>query len=357
MNQYLDSTIDHEGNSLDRAATSRHFPNGPSQFLAIALAIVATLTSIGIAVMSALQRAATIPEQVVCVALAVAAVVGAHLLPALSRGKSIAARYWAMALSAASFLVALYGQVSFFVVTQQKAGERRAETVTAQLSAPQWDGAAPRTLMTIAAEEQQIRTMLAVNDSRRCYADCPEGRKRHDVLDAHLRALAIEEHEARRRENEIDRRADSFARLRDSAREDPATARLSRATGIDEDTLNLAVALVCACVLDFTGGFCWFLALGHSRGDGEANEAPVVVTTTASRSGLAISEDGPATAPEPDVTDSRLLQLVHDVAAGKVRPTIDGIREHFNCAQKTATDLRRRYYALYQAVHSAASQI
>ncbi|VBR62505.1 putative twin-arginine translocation pathway signal protein [Burkholderia pseudomallei] len=357
MNQFLDSTIDRKENVVDRATPSTGFPNGPSHFLAIALAIVTTLTSTGIAVMSGLQRAATVPAQAACVALAVAAVVGAHLLPAVSRGKSIFARYWGMALSAASLLVALYGQVSFFVVTQQKAGERRAETVTAQLSAPEWDGAVPRTLMAIAAEEQQIRTMLAINDSRRCYADCPEKLKRHDVLDARLRALAIEEHEARRRENEMDRRADSFARLRDSAREDPATARLARATGMDQDTFNLAVALVCACVLDLTSSFCWFLALGRSRRDGKANEAPVVATSGASRDGLAIGDDVPATAPEPNVTDSRLLQLVHDVAAGEVRPTIDGIREHFNCAQKTATDLRRRYYALYQAVHSAAPQI
>ncbi|MGI0504868.1 hypothetical protein ABY44_17555 [Burkholderia sp. ZZQ-2] len=54
--------------------------------------------------------------------------------------------------------------------------------------------------------------------------------------------------------------------------------------------------------------------------------------------------------------DRRLLQLVDDVANGKVRPTVDGIREHFNCAQKTASHLRRRYQALCDATQSTTLQ-
>ncbi|MGG1946822.1 hypothetical protein AB1286_18735 [Trinickia sp. NRRL B-1857] len=214
--------------------------------------------------------------------------------------------------------------------------------------------------MEIASEEEKVRIRLASNDGGACSGDCLTRRKRHDLLEAELDMLMTEEHEAKRREVEDDRQADSSQRLRDSLREDPATARLASLTGADEQTLNMVLALVCAGVLDFTGSFCWYLVLARSRNRAVVKANPEVVLDAPSRRDQTEVDEG-ATAdssasPIIDAADGRLVQLVHEVAAGNVRPTVDGIREHFNCAQKTANHLRRKYLALCEAIQSTTAQ-
>ncbi|ALP61366.1 hypothetical protein [Paraburkholderia caribensis] len=331
----------------------------PHILVTLMLALLTTMTSVDIAIMSGLQRAVGLPEQVACVALAVAPVIGAHLLPALSTGKSIPIRCFSLGLCAASLLVTLYGQVSFFLLAQRNAGNQRADTVTVPHSGGRSSAVLTRDVMAIASDEENIRNMLAINDSKYCGTNCLAQRRRHDLLEARLRMIETEEHEAKRHEVAADRDADVDQRWRDSMRDDPATARLARATGRDEQTLNLLLALVCAAVLDFTGSFCWYLVLDRRRSTFVVHANPVVaLNDRGSRGRIAVDEGAvpDTTAPLTDEGDSRLMQLVHDVAAGEVRPTIDGIREHFNCAQKTATQLRRRYQALCELVQSSASQ-
>jgi hypothetical protein len=360
MSMYQNTEMDC---SADATAASNGMSSAgqrqPYTVVTLMLALLTTMTSVGIAVMSGLQRAVVLPEQVAYVALAVTAVVGAHLLPALSRGKSISVRCWAAGLCVASMLVTLYGQVTFFLTTQQRAGNHRAATAAFPPVGPQTDTASTRDLMAIASDEEKIRTMLAVNDSRRCVGNCTVLRMRHDLLEAKLRMLATEEEEAKRHEADVDHRAELAERLRDSMREDPATARLARATGADEQTLNLLLAIVCAGVLDFTGSFGWFLVLERGRNNAVVKVSPVASTIDSSRREQAEADERPtsdSSTPVTDESDGRLIQLVHDVAAGKVRPTIEGIRVHFNCAQKAATELRRQYHAVHQAVHSTAPQ-
>lgn len=360
MNTYLNSEMDVDQEAIKTSALLPAVGRAQSRALTtLALALLTTATSVGIAVLSGLQRAVGLQEQAVSVALAVAAVMGTHLLPALGRGRSISVRCCAIALCAACFVVTLYGQVSFFLTTQRDAGSQRAHAAEVSSAVLQKEPMRTRDLVTIAVDIERTRTEAANNNSKHCTSDCQMQRKRHDVLDAKLQRLLVEESQAYRRETEIDRRADLQERLHDAMREDPVTARLAQLTSVDEQTLNLFLALMCAGVLDFTGSFCWYLAFGRSRRHMGAVVAPVVAGATAGSREQPTDTDIVTLdvgAQVVEEVDRRLLQLVDDVANGKVRPTVDGIREHFNCAQKTASHLRRRYQALCDATQSATLQ-
>ncbi|WP_155635709.1 hypothetical protein [Burkholderia cepacia] len=360
MNTYLNSEMDVDQGAMKTSALVPAVGWVQCRaFTALALALLTTATSVGVAVLSGLQRAVGLQEQAVSVALAVAAVMGTHLLPSLGRGRSISIRCCVIALCAASFVVTLYGQVSFFLTTQRDAGRQRAHAAEVSSAVPQKAPVPTRDLMAIAVDIERARTEMATNESKHCTSDCQMQRKRHDILDAKLQRLLVEESQAYRREADIDRRADFQERLHDSMRADPATARLAHVTGVDEQTLNLLLALVCAGVLDLIGGLCWYLAFEPGRrGDQAMTEQVVVASAEGSCEQGAVTE---VTSPDSvtqvvDEVDARLLQLIRDVAAGKVRPTIDGIREHFNCAQKTASHLRRQYQTLRDAIASTALQ-
>lgn len=324
------------------------------------LAILATATSLGIAVLSGWQRGSTLNEQVASVALTVVAVLGAHLLPALGRGRPRIVRHAAVALCMASCMVVLYGQAEFFLLAQQHAGTRRADAIgqTAFPSIP--TALATNRLTSIAQDEEKVRDALAGIEARRCDRNCPSLHWRHDLLSAKLNTLMTEAGEVRREEDEHDRQvmlADRAARMRDSLRDDPVTARLSAVTGLDAENLNLLLALVCAAVLDVTGSFSWYLAFEPGRVSAVV-EADSVASQGESSRGAPVEASPELVANivgiASDVADDRLTQLMHDVAAGKVRPTVEAIRTHFRCSQKDANQLRRQFHVLREALQPAA---
>jgi hypothetical protein len=315
------------------------------------LALLATMTSLGIAALSGLQRGGALPEQFANIALAVAAVLATHLLPTLCRTKSLAVRCGAACMWFVSLVVVFYGQMTFFLLAQQHAGDLRAEaSPEAKLILPV--AATPmRSLTAISKEQERVRTLLAANNDRHCDGDCSAQRMRREVLTAKLDALTTEADEVKRHQAKNDRLAalaDRATRLRDSLRDDPVTARLSALTGLDEQRLNLLLALVCAGVLDCLGSLCWWLAFDGGRVAVTTGATDVVVSGDPSRRDP-VNPD-PETPADTDVPvvneyDGRLMQLVRDVAAGKLRPTVGGIRKHFSCAQGTATQLCREYRA------------
>lgn len=316
------------------------------------LALLSTTTSLGIAALSGLQRGGVPPEQFGNVALAVAAVLSAHLLPALCRAKPLAVRCGAACMWAVSLVVVFYGQMTFFLLAQQHAGDQRAQSVH---SAPV--ATLPmRSLTAIGQDQEKVRTLLAANDARHCDHDCRGQRMRHDVLTAKLDALATEADDVKRHQARDDRQA----ALADSLHDDPVTARLSALTGLDEQALNLLLALVCAGVLDCMGSLCWWLAFDGSRADVTPGVTGVIPKYDVSRGAQLnptpelIQDTDVATA---DDIDGRLVQLVRDVAAGKLIPTVDGIRKHLRCAQKKANELHREFHALRLALQAEASQI
>lgn len=353
MNEY--QTIE-TGNGPDMSVAPTATPAGARYnayiSLSLGLAILATLTSLGIAALSGLQRGGALPEQFGNIALAVAAVLATHLLPALCRTKPLAVRCGAACMWFVSLVVVFYGQMTFFLLAQQHAGDLRAEASPEAKPILPVAATPMRSLTAISKEQERVHTLLAANNTRHCDGDCPAQRMRRDVLTAKLDALTTEADEVKRHQAKDDRLAalaDRATRLRDSLRDDPVTARLSALTGLDEQRLNLLLALVCAGVLDCLGSLCWWLAFDGSRTTVTPGVTGVVVPDDPNRRGLVSPETETTTDTEAPVVneyDGRLVQLVRDVAAGKLRPTVDGIRKHFSCAQGTATQLCREYRAL-----------
>lgn len=332
----------------------------PQRAVAMLLAILATSTSLGIAVLSGWQRGGTINEQVASVALTVVAVLGAHLLLALGRGKPRIVRCAAVVLYMSCLIVVLYGQAEFFLLAQAHAGDRRVDAVD-RPAFPQIPPAmATNRLTTIAKEEEKVRDAITRIEARHCDQNCSSLNRRHDLLSAKLNTLVTEAGEVKRQEDEHDRQvmlADHAAWVRDSLRDDPVTERLSAVTGLNAENLNLLLALVCAAVLDFTGSFGWYLAFESGRVSAVAKVGPVASQSepghdepVKASSELVADTDSIAA----DTTDARLTQLVHDVAAGMVHPTVKAIRAHFRCSQKAANQLHRQFHMLREALQPAA---
>lgn len=321
-------------------------------FTPLLLALLATMTSLGIGALSGLQRGGALPEQFGNIALAVAAVLATHLLPALCRTKPLAIRFGAACMWAVSLLVVFYGQMTFFLLAQQHAGDQRAQAMpsTPVVASPM------RSLTAIGQDQEKVRMLLATNDARHCDRDCKTQRMRHEVLTAKLDALTTEADEVKRRQAQDDRQAV----LADSLREDPVTARLSALIGVDEQKLNLLFALVCAGVLDCMGSLCWWLVFDSGRKAVTTEVAGVVTQGSGSRGALTNSDLESTADTEAVVTDEfdgRLIQLVRDVAAGELNPTVDGIRKHLRCAQKKANELHREFHALRLALQAETSQV
>jgi len=344
---------------------------------ALLLAILATITSLGIAGLAGSQRGGSVPEQLTCIAWAVLAVLCTHLLPTLCRMASGLLHLVAAPLWVISLVVVLCGQMSVFLMAQQHAGDRREDAVPALATFPVSAALSGRSLTAITEDQAKTQIALATVDSRHCTVDCTATHLHRVVLAERLDVLTTEADEAKRHEAEVDRQkvlADRAMRLRDGLRVDPVNGRLASWLGVDVERLNLLLALACATVLDGMASLCWYAAFASRRAGSTAQATRVVVPGGESRlqnsdvtdavvvavpSGNRAAELGSepagqvATPPDTDAAlDIWLVRLVRDVAAGKLRPTVDEIRRYYRCAQATAVMLRREYEAFRLSLQS-----
>lgn len=317
-------------------AKRSHLPRVTS----LALAVTATMTSCSIGMFSAWQRGGTLAEQLAYSAFASVVLFSVHLLPTLSRGKSLAVRVIVAVVCMGGFVATLSSQVAFYLFAEQHAGARRAESVPDVVIASVPANYLTRDLTAIVRDEAAERTKLALIDSQRCGGACPDTRRRRATIIATLDELRVEADEAKRHELLADRRAalnERTMRLRDAMRADPIAARLSVMTGIDEGSLNLLLCLIYSSVLDGIGILGWYFALsGHSQGDRIWHF-----------SGEALANGRGS---DPLLTgigsDSQLAKLMCDIAGGKVKATVAGIRNYLGCSQQKAVKLRRELLAL-----------
>ena len=167
---------------------------------------------------------------------------------------------------------------------------------------------------------------LAEADARRCIRDCPTLRVRRVSLTARLDALDAEAGEVRRYQT-IE---DSNAEHRETASDDPVTARLAVLYGIADVRLDLFAGLVFASVLEGVACLLWWIALSGPKA------APVTSSFEA------VTFD--STVPIPAVTEqeTEVTKLARDIAAGLVRPTVSGIRRDLGCSQAKAASLRKQ---------------
>lgn len=292
---------------------------------ALVLAASATGTAICLSVLAGWQRGGWLAEKLVWVAIGVVLVTSAHLLPALCRSAPPVVRGMGSVLWVACMVATSYGHATFFLLSQQHAGEARIASIAI---AP-----VPHRSLTIVMQERgDVVSALARADARHCSRDCGTLRARRVSLAARRDALDAEAAEVRRQEAINDR----DAQRRDAIRDDPVTARLAVLLAVPSARLDLFAGLAFAAVLEGVACLLWFIALQSRQ--------PVTIRTAVMESvtpppvGNAIVPADHAVTP----AETEMTQLTRDIAAGLVRPTVSDIRRHLGCAQAKAAALRRQ---------------
>ncbi|WP_334070381.1 hypothetical protein [Burkholderia cepacia] len=330
---------------------------------ALTLAIGATGTAATLSILTGLQRGGTLPERLVWVAVGLVLVVSAHLLPALVRTAPLTVRSAAGVLWIACMAGAGYGHMTFFLLAQRHAGERRADSI-----APVALTLSGRSLTVVMAERASVTTQLAMVEAKRCTGDCRTLDSHHLTLAAKLDALNAEAGDIRRNETARDR----VTAQRDALLADPVTSRLAALLGTTAVRVDLLSGLSFAVVLEGVACLLWTVTLRPSAATSAvpaatlpevtpvatviASTETAVTTVSAGHAAKVVdrraaphSHEMPAASvtslPSPEVTDDELIRLAQDVAAGRVRATVADIRRHLGCSQAKAATLRRQLTA------------
>lgn len=324
---------------------------------ALALAIVATGTAVGMSVLAGRQRGGSFPERVVWLAIGLVLVTSAHLLPALLRDAPILVRATGSVLWGACLATACIGHAVFFVTAQQHAGELRVSAVPA---APV--STSGRSLTAVMAERATVTSQLAVANARYCAGNCALLEARRVTLATRVDALDAEADDIRRQQVADDR----VTARRDALRADPVTSRLAALLGVPVSRIDLLFASMFAAVLESVACLLWFLALhppqapvpgcAHDPQPDVSHDAvPVtaeVMSGDSPASSVVTSASSPVTTSHAYVTQAGavldgqpstdLARLVQAVKAGQVRATVADIRRYLGCSQARASTLRRQ---------------
>lgn len=342
-------------------------------------AMLATVASLAIAAFAGWQRGGLPVERAMNVTLCCVAVLYVHYLPVVWRSFGIASRICSVALWVLGLAVVLYGQVSFFMLSQQHAGDERAASITTSEAPPGAVMQAARSRTQIARDIASFTAALAQADARRCTLNCAALTARRQTLASRLVALGTENDEALRREADQDRerkQADRVEALREMSRADPVALVVAARLHTTENLFALFVAVACAVVLEGSAILGWLLlSIGGGRVDGreavvsgrkavvigcesaEARHTTVVqqgdvaivdhsASDCVSAAVAAIAEDASVAHDGDAVTavdEQRLEKIRNAVLAGALEPTQESIRKLLRCRQPTAGRLNRLY--------------
>lgn len=306
------------------------------------LAVAATVTAACLSIMAGWQRGGFVAERALWVAVGVVIVIAAHLLPALCRPHGWSVRAAGAVLWIGCMAATCYGHAIFFLTAQKHAGELRTAAVPVVTDHG-------RDLGAIAADRASAVTRLARANSRRCVERCPALRIERTTLAAKLEALDAEAAEAKRTEAAQDR----AAAARDAALADPVTNAMT-AFGVAPARLEVVTGLAFAVVLEAIACFCWLLALRPADDAGIAvtpvqqGSHATQVTQVTAPSHSVVTRDAPhdvvalaAESPAPEHPDE-LARVMAEIAAGRLRATVNEIRRFLGCSQARAAAVRRQ---------------
>ncbi len=255
--------------------------------LCAALASAVSLVCAAMAAAAAAERAATSEDQTLVTAVAVALVLGAHMLPALARRNRLA-----QALFMGCVAATLYHHAHYFAGVQARAGEQRAAAVapSGHAQALQFElqaHAATRALPAVAADLAQASAKLAQAQAGLARCTAQSGERCHSAqasvlaADARVQALQDERTSAQRAAALRTQLADAAAaqdRQRAAQAADPVDARLAAITGLEVGTVAFASALLQSLLLELMAALLWALALPATA----AAQAQAVVAPVAS---------------------------------------------------------------------------
>ena len=242
-------------------------------------AVCTSSIGIGMSVASALDRAVTPADQMLFGAIGVAVTAGAHVLPALTRAAA------GRALWGACLAVTVYGHAGYFASALDRAGDHRAEhvaevaTVTALRDQLEAITARPTATVAAALGAAQRTEAAARTAAITCTKPCSTLQGRATAARARVTELETELAEARRADElrgQLTEQASQADARRDEARIDPAAAAISRLTGAEAATVQTAVQLLSACLVELLAALLWSLALRPAV----TGEISVVARTT-----------------------------------------------------------------------------
>lgn len=330
-----------------------------------ALGASATAISVCIAAYAGWLRGDTGLAQLVWIALGVVAVFGLHLLPMYFSQAGTWLRTLLFVIWVALLAFVMEGQVTFFLIEQINAGDKRAKAVPLMIQAiAQTPSGRSPTL--IARDAAEVNAKLALVDAIRCPAGaCPTVQARKATLSARLAALTVEADEAKRREAEEDRRqaqADEAQAIRDSRRANPFASSLASLLDTTEARLNSILVFIPTVVLDGLAVACWLLLAGKERRARQRacvafDDCPLVAQVTvatkdepgavtakldvATCEPVAVAAVGSTSGKSED--DTVLDELHKAVVTGRIKATQTAIRKFRRCGQQEAGRLNRMY--------------
>ncbi|WP_454731996.1 MULTISPECIES: hypothetical protein [Cupriavidus] len=317
----------------------------PISFGALILALAGTGTALFLSTLAGWQRGGWLVDRIAWVAMGGVLVLSAHLLPALTQAARRKTRWVGGALWAACMVAAGYGHATFFLWSQQHAGEARvsvmASTSSTTVVTEKSSSATPpgRSLSAIATERARVVTALATVQARHCDGGCPLLQARRESLTATLDALAVEAEEVRRWEAAEDRQDEERQRettRRDAARHDPVIVALAAWLGISPAGVEFLGAMILAGSLEGVACYGWLLTL--------ASRVPAMTAVTESHQ-IVLPPVSPPTSTSHADTETDLSRLHRAIAIGELRPTVAEIRSHLRCSQARAAALRRQLAA------------
>ncbi|MGU7882138.1 hypothetical protein ACV22Y_19970 [Burkholderia sp. AW50-3] len=311
-----------------------------NRIISATIAATATATAIGLSAVAGMQRGGWESERALLIAMGVVLVVSAHLIPALTRGKSAPARLIGFVIWAAAMAATCYGHATFFVFAASHAGDERASHVTA---APV---TASRDPVTIARDRAAVAGKLAQAQAERCRRACPELQARRARLTGEIEALDVEREMAGRDSAARDRVTDK----RDSMARDPMTAALGLS--------SVVIGMLFAAVLEGVACLCWTLALApgdrmtvepvtapETERHIEPATQPTLITTVEPGIEVAAKPAQKATATKPappPAPDHDLERARAAVEANQLRATVIEIRKFLGCSQSRAAAVAKQ---------------
>jgi hypothetical protein len=228
------------------------------------------MVGVAMAAASALDRGGTLLDRALIVAIACVMVLGAHLLPALSRS-AMARGLWVGCL-----LLTAWGHATFFVAAGHRSGTVRAEAVvqTGQARAIQaeLDGIQARAVavvssdLAVAQARISAETLVLERCQRSGSSEQPCQRSRQAIEVARLRTAALgDELTEARRAARLRERLVEVAGEQDQAKADvtadPIAQSVAGLLGLSAEAISMSVSLLSALVVELMAALLWSIGL------------------------------------------------------------------------------------------------
>lgn len=256
-----------------------------------------TLTAIGMSAAAALERGGTALDQILMVALSVAACASSHLILAISRSK-LSWVLWTFCM-----MGSVYSHVTFLSYAGLRAGEERAHHSIQRLNIDRQTEAIREALAGISARPV---TIVANELSH------TKGRRERIALDAEL----TEAKRAAVLRDQLIKLANNASETEVTGTTDLVTTGISKVAGSNQSSVALVASLLFSVMLELIGSFLWYEILQHQ----------------------AVQANGRAHCQDKQRSISEVKEAI---ASGKIKLRVKDIRVFLGCGQARAMEVRR----------------